>query len=251
MPHSGQHVAVDPHEFALVREIVYREAGIRLPDSKKALVEARLGKRLRHHGLQSFTDYLRLVEEPARGSDEVLQLINSMTTNKTSFFREPHHLDYLNQVVFPAAAGRVLRIWSAGCSSGEEPYSIAMMAVAAGVHATILATDIDTNVLARARAGRYDAAQADSVPSDLRARFFRPVSGDGRTLEVVPSIRDMVDVRRVNLNADAWPSGDAFDVIFCRNVVIYFDRQTQRRLFSRLAAALTPDGVLALGHSSR
>lgn len=183
-------------------------------------------------------------------------MINAITTNLTGFFREPHHFAALKDEVLPEllrapAQERRLRIWSAGCSSGEEPYSIAMtlkraLPTAQNWDALVLATDIDTNMIATCRAGVYDPDRVEPVPADLRRRFVIGAGAD--TVEMAPALRQMIRFRPLNL-LEPWPMRGKFDVIFCRNVVIYFDKDTQHTLFDRYADILKPDGWLFIGHS--
>lgn len=240
-------VAIEREAFECIRSLMRRHAGIRLNDSKRALVESRLAHRLRHHRITSYNEYLAILDrEP---ESELEQLINCLTTNKTSFFREPHHFDFLRQVVFPGAAGRTLRVWSAGCSTGAEPYSIAICAADAAAAVRILATDIDTNVLATARTGSYTASQLAGVAPEVIRRHFESMATGSDLCTVSPAIREVVTFRRHNLTGTEGPSGGTFDLIFCRNVSIYFDRETQRNVFRRLGSQLRPGGVLFLGHA--
>jgi chemotaxis protein methyltransferase CheR len=239
-------------EFRTIATMVRDASGIVLNDRKRALVYGRLRRRLRALGLTSFTDYLARLDGPG-GEAERERMLNALTTNLTSFFRERHHFDFLANRLLPAlpTSPRRLRIWSAGCSSGEEPYSIAMTLRRAmpdldGWDARILATDIDTDMVAAGAAGRYDAERAGAIPPDLRARFTRP-AGDGG-VEMARDLKDLITFRPLNL-LGAWPMRGPFDAIFCRNVVIYFDKSTQRELFDRFADMLAPHGILFVGHS--
>jgi chemotaxis protein methyltransferase CheR len=248
-------------EFRALGELIYTLAGIRLGPSKKALVASRLAKRLRALRLPAYADYLRLLSSP-EGSVEIPTFINCITTNKTEFFREAHHFDVLAGEVFPelrrrAAQGgsRRVRIWSSAASTGEEPYTIAMTVLEhfgprAGWDIKILASDIDTEVLRRCEEGIYTADRLDDVPEALRARYFLRGTGEwaGR-YRVKPELRELLTFRRVNLIEPSWPFRGMFDVIFCRNVVIYFDRPTQERLFRRFSDVLHRDGWLIVGHS--
>lgn len=248
---TGVAVEIGDREFQIVRDIVHLETGIRLTISKRALVESRLGRRLRALGLSSYCDYVTLLQDE-RGGAELLELINSITTNKTSFFREGHHFEFLRDQLFPAANkdGREVNIWSAGCSHGAEPYSIAMTALDSNASVRILATDIDTNMLATADAGIYEVEQLSGLPPDtLRRHFTAPDDTKRGPFRVQPAIRSLIAFERLNLIERDWSARDRFDVIFCRNVVIYFDRPTQRGLFERFAERLTPGGVLMVGHS--
>lgn len=243
-------------DFNFIRELVMSQTGIVLSDQKRELVYGRLSKRLRTLGLQSFAQYCTHVE---RHDHELHELVNAITTNLTSFFREPYHFDFLRDSLLPEllqrnAATRRIRIWSAGCSTGEEPYSIAMtvraaLSVVQGWDVKILATDIDSNVLAKAQEGIYPEQRATGIPERYLQHSFRRGSGDNAgMLRVTDDVRSLITFRQLNLMQD-WPMRGPFDVIFCRNVVIYFDKATQRRLFNRYADLLADDGHLFIGHS--
>jgi chemotaxis protein methyltransferase CheR len=243
-------------DFESLRQLVKSLTGINLSDQKRELVYGRLARRLRALRLKSFREYRELL---ARDPRELIQLTNAITTNLTSFFRERHHFDYLREellkplAVDPHASRRV-RIWSAGCSSGEEPYSIAMMVHEAlpdlaGWDVRILATDLDSEVLARARAGVYGAERLRSVEPHRLARFFTEQWDEtGLLYQVVPELAALVTFKQLNL-MDQWPMKGPLDVIFCRNTVIYFDKDTQRELFRRIAALQRRGDQLLLGHS--
>lgn len=243
-------------DFERIVKLVKEKTGIALTERKRDLVYGRLARRLRALGITDFADYCQILES-ADGEAERRMMINAITTNLTSFFREAHHFEFLSSTVLPAlpasraAADRRLRIWSAGCSSGEEPYSIAMtlrkaLGDAKGWDAKILATDLDTEMVATAKAGRYDSSHADAIPAKLRNQFVMPAA-DG-VVEMSHAVRSLIVFNQLNL-FDPWPMRGPFDVIFCRNVVIYFDKPTQRTLFNRFADILTPDGWLFIGHS--
>jgi len=248
-------------DFERARALAAAWAGLALGPQKRAMVQARLGRRLRALGLGSFAAYWARLEDPTTAAEERQAFINALTTNTTEFFREPHHFTYLRTRWAPAAwararqgAPRRLRLWSAGCASGEEAYSLAIVLVEAGLVAPgwntrVLASDIDTEALARAAAGRYPAERLAALPPAVRVRHFRPRSDAPREWEVQPALRALVTVRRLNLVEEPWPIRTHFDVIFCRNVLIYFDRPTQRRILARLRAQLVPGGLLALGHA--
>ncbi len=237
-------------DFAFLRDLIMREAGIHLTEAKRSLVEGRLAKRLRHHKLPSYRAYVDLLRERDADGKELLEFVNCITTNKTAFFRESHHFDFLRHEVMARDPSRALRIWSAACSTGEEPYSIAMTARDAHASASILASDIDTHVLATARAGCYNAERVSTLDGGaLRAHFLKGAGANAGLFKVRPELQRMIDFRRVNLIEGNWPGGESFDVIFCRNVVIYFNRETQDRLFRRFAERLVPGGFLILGHS--
>lgn len=245
-------------EFETVRRLLYDHTGISLGDNKWDMVRGRLARRLRHHRLATVAEYLQLLEAAGPDSDEMQEFVNCLTTNKTDFFREAHHFTFLRDTVIPALKARGVRrvrVWSAGCSTGEEPYTLAMTLreccpPSEGWDVKILASDIDTAVLAAAERGVFDATKADAVPPELLKKYF--LRGTGTNAEKVairPELRDMLSFRRINLMDDPWPIRTQFDAIFCRNVVIYFDRPTQRRLFERFVRQLDPSGYLLVGHS--
>jgi chemotaxis protein methyltransferase CheR len=238
-------------EFARIARKVHETAGIVLKAHKRQMIYTRLSRRLRALGMRSFSDYLDFIETSA-GRGELVEFSNAVTTNLTSFFREAHHFAHLREHVLEPlrrTGRRRVRIWSAGCSSGEEPYSIALAARAArlgDLDLKILATDLDTNMLSRAAEGIYPEARAADIPADLRAGAVQR-RHDG-AVRIAPAVRSLVDFRRLNLLGD-WPSRGPFDAIFCRNVLIYFDAETKATLVKRFAEALGDAGVLYLGHS--
>jgi chemotaxis protein methyltransferase CheR len=243
-------------DFASIASILHATSGISLSPSKTSLVYSRLAKRLRVLGLESFRDYCKLISG-SDGVDERQAMLAALTTNVTRFFREPHHFDYLRKQMPELAAqakrgGRV-RVWSAGCSSGEEPYSIAltilsMLPNANELDVKILATDIDPVILAKAKEGVYSREALEPVPADMR-KYFESVDAN-RKFSPISAVRDMIAFRELNL-IGPWPMTQKFDVIFCRNVAIYFDEPTQDKLFGRYAESLNPDGRLYIGHSER
>lgn len=243
-------------DFAFLREIAYEHTGIILGENKRQMVYGRLARRIRQLGLGTFHDYCQRIENDLKS--ELSELVNAITTNLTSFFRENHHFDHLATTALPEVLAcnshhRRLRIWSAGCSTGEEPYSIAITLAESGAltgwDARILATDIDTNVIARAVAGIYAHDRIQGIEPQCLRRWFQRGSGsnDGMA-RVAQRLRDMILFRQLNL-LGPWPMQGPFDIIFCRNVVIYFDKETQRKLFARYADMLAPHGYLYIGHS--
>ena len=248
-----QELSLSSADFRAIATRVRELTGIVLGESKRDLVYGRLGRRLRALGLSTFTDYVAHLNGPDAAAEQVM-LVNAITTNLTGFFRESHHFDVLAKDVLSELAHsnkRRLRIWSAGCSSGEEPYTIAMtahreIAQISTWDALILATDIDTNMLASCQAGRYEIAKAAPIPQALQRSFVRQI--DDQTIEMADSLKAMIRFRRLNL-LGPWPMRGPFDAIFCRNVVIYFDKDTQRILFDRFADLLPPGGWLFVGHS--
>lgn len=246
-------------EFETVRRFAYRHAGISIADYKQNMVFGRVIKRLRALKITTIAEYLDYLDGPL-GGGEVEFLINALTTNKTSFFRESHHFVHLAEVFYPeklasirnGGSGRI-RIWSAGCSSGEEPYSIAMTSLDSlppglGTDLRILATDIDTAILSKARAGVYPADFVEDIPARLGRTYMRRPKNDPASCAVKEILHGHIVFKQLNLLAD-WPMKGPFDAIFCRNVVIYFDKDTQRGLFDRFASILAPGGYLYIGHS--
>ncbi|QQR70013.1 MAG: protein-glutamate O-methyltransferase CheR [Alphaproteobacteria bacterium] len=249
--------AFTPHDFTYLAELVTQHTGIRLPPEKKEMLYGRLSRRLRHLGLGSFGDYRALLEGPD-GEQEITHTINALTTNLTGFFREAHHFDHLAKVALPQileaqsqSGTRRLRLWSAGCSTGQEPYSIAMTLLASMPQRNqwdvrILATDLDSQVLQHARAGCYDRGLAEKIPANWRSAYAE--SHPNGQMRMARSLREIITFNHLNL-MHPWPMRGPFSVIFCRNVVIYFDKPTQRILFDRMADLLTPRGYLYIGHS--
>jgi len=245
-------------DFRHIRQLVSRHTGIALSDAKRDMVYSRLARRLRQLGLENFKAYCQLLEGD-EAEAELGHFTNAVTTNLTSFFREPHHFSYLGEQLLPElyrlnAGERRLRIWSAGCSTGEEPYSIAMtvrenMPSGQDWDIRILATDLDTNVLASAERGIYTEERLQNMPQGRRRRWFHRGRGDNLgLLSAKPELREMITFRQLNLMGD-WPMKGPFDIIFCRNVVIYFDKPTQSVLMERYAELMADHGHLFLGHS--
>jgi chemotaxis protein methyltransferase CheR len=251
------------HEFSLFRRLIREVAAISLSSTKKSLLEARLGARVRELGLKSFTAYYRHVLN-AR-SNELPELLDRISTNQTQFFREPGHFDFLSRLVVndwisQAAAGRrpyQVRAWSAGCSTGEEPYSLAMvlrryLPPSAGWEIQILATDISNRVLARARQGVWPVAKAQNIPPQYLRRFMLKGSGQKEgQMKAGAEIASVIRFERLNLNDDRYYVYGPFDLILCRNVLIYFDQQHRERIMDRLLTHLRPGGLLFIGHSER
>lgn len=245
-------------DFRFIRNLISEYSGINLNEGKRELVYARLAKRIRDLGLSEFRQYCDILRSGDR--DEMITCVNAITTNVTSFFREKHHFDYLNDTVLPwlvnnygnNGKGR-LRIWSAGCSSGEEPYSIEIILrnhpQFDNWDVKILATDLDSSVLDRARQGIYRKEQLEKVtPLILKRWFMQGSDSNLGQVKVRSELKTRIYFRQLNL-MDRWPMHGPFHVIFCRNVVIYFDKQTQMKLFQRFADMLVPDGYMFIGHS--
>jgi chemotaxis protein methyltransferase CheR len=241
-------------DFHAIASLVREESGIVLPENKAALVYSRLSKRLRSLGLSTFQDYCEMVEQD--GGAEREALIAAMTTNVTRFFREDHHFDHLRAKVLPtlidaARNGARIRIWSAACSSGEEPYSIALtlleaMPDAGACDILILASDIDPHMIATGRAGVYPATRLNDIPQPLR----RNIEKSGDQFRFDDAVRNLVRFRQLNL-LRPWPFRGGFQAIFCRNVMIYFDQPTQDGIWDRFADVMSPGGLLYIGHSER
>jgi len=236
-----------PGDFGRVRQMILAYAGISLHERKENMVYNRLVRRLRATGRRDFGDYLDWVERP--GSEERESFVNALTTNLTAFFREPHHFDLLVEHA-RRSLRRPLRVWSSACSTGQEPYSAAIVLRRAGCEAEILATDVDTEALAVAQGGVYRLDVVDSLEREcLRKSFLRGTGGHANKVCVRPELRAMVKFQRRNLLEPHWPQGERFDAVFCRNVMIYFDRPTQQRVLDRLAAVLPAGGLLFVGHA--
>ena len=282
-PHEPTHASLGPAltdaQFHFFGRLAYEHAGIVIADFKRSMVLRRVQKRLKALDLRSVEDYRRLLNS-RDGHAEIEPLVNALTTNKTSFFREAHHFDHLRDVALPDIIRRKraehttrIRLWSAGCSTGEEAWSIAMTvdgtlsavdatarvrtghdrtSLGSAAHAwdvKILATDIDSDVLATAVTARYEPSEMAPLSSDLKHRYLEPSVGprNGHH-EIVPDLKRLVTFKQLNLH-DEWPFQGPFDIIFCRNVVIYFDRAAQRQLFDRFASVLGIGGLLYCGHS--
>jgi chemotaxis protein methyltransferase CheR len=238
-------------DFERVRQLIYQHAGIHLQVGKQAMVYSRLSRRLRETGHRSFAAYLQWLEGHAAEHAEWQAFINCLTTNLTSFFREEHHFDALAQDL-RARAGRPVRIWCNAASTGEEPYSIAITvaeALGAQAEASILATDIDTNVLETARRGIYEASSRGLSAERLKRWFLRGTGPNAGSIRIKPELARGIEFRPFNLMASHWSFGEPFDFVFCRNVMIYFDAATQRRVLERVHGAMHPGGVLYVGHS--
>ncbi|HTR39466.1 MAG TPA: protein-glutamate O-methyltransferase CheR [Bryobacteraceae bacterium] len=247
-------------DFNRLRALVYQEAGINLSDEKKTMLEIRIKRRLQDLNISSYSEYCGYVFNGNHGQSEVVHLIDVVTTNKTDFFREAGHFDYLISKALPELAAhhgvaRNSLLWSAGCSTGEEPYTLAMVLAEyaqgrPGFRYQILATDISTAVLAKARMGIFKSEQINPVPSDLRRKYFMRSRDRGSDLvRVVPELRGAVDFRRLNLMDADLGLPEPREIIFCRNVIIYFDRTTQVRILQKLVRQLIPGGYFFAGHS--
>jgi chemotaxis protein methyltransferase CheR len=250
-PPVDQEFGFSSADFERVRSLIYQRAGIHLQPGKQAMVYSRLSRRLRETGHPSFADYLQWLEAHPPTDAEWQAFVNCLTTNLTSFFREDHHFTALAEDL-RQRAGRPLRIWCNAASTGEEPYSILMtVAETLGAQAsvTLLATDIDTHVLDTARRGVYEAGARGLTPERLKRHFLRGTGANQGSIRVKPELARLVDFRTFNLMSSSWSFGEPFDMVFCRNVMIYFDGPTQRRVLERIHAAMRPGGLLYVGHS--
>jgi chemotaxis protein methyltransferase CheR len=256
-----QEQPLEKHEFDRIARFLYDHCGIHLTDTKRDLVKARLAKRLRVTGIDTYGQYIDHVLADPEGI-ECYEFIDALSTNLTSFFRESRHFDYLAQELLPEIVRRNqhtrrIRAWSAACSSGEEPYTLAIVlnetlpkiGAGRGWDTKLLATDISTRVLKKAQLGVYGMDRVKSVAPALRGKYFEPRKiGGEEHAAVSPQLRSMITFARLNL-MERWPFTGPFDFIFCRNVMIYFDKPTQEKLVARYYDLLTPGGVLFTGHS--
>jgi chemotaxis protein methyltransferase CheR len=275
----GSVVAMDTREFKGLRALIHRETGIWLKDGKQVMLASRLSKRLRHHGMSDFAAYAAYVEKNQDGGQELAEMINCVTTNKTSFFREMHHFDFLAKTLVPQAeagalrgGSRSIRIWSAACSTGEEPYSIAISLLEAlkpgraaaslpagpirpvtspdGWQIEVVASDIDTTVLATAAQGIYGQESLGDVPAAMQNKYFLRGKEDmsGR-VRVKKDLVRLIKFQRINLMDSQWMLEGPFDAIFFRNALIYFNQDTQEIFLRKMLRFLKPGGYLILGHS--
>lgn len=254
---AGGIAELSDRDFGRIAALARSEYGIQIEPQKKSMIQSRLSKRLRALGMSTFADYCDRVERP--NSDERQDFITAITTNVTNFYREVHHFKQLQDEVLPplverARKGARVRIWSAGCSTGPEPYSIAgsilkVMPQAARHDIAVLATDLDRDVLAKAETAEYAADQAEVPGPEWGAQVFDRAAR-GAAKKVRADVAGLVSFQQVNLNGN-WPSIGKFDVIFCRNVAIYFDREVQQRLWRRFTDLLPAGGMLFIGHSER
>lgn len=252
---QAREFAFTDKDFRHLCQLVDKHTGIQLAEGKEDMLYGRLARRIRKVGLNSFKDYIALLDQGEK-SDEFGEFVNAVTTNLTSFFRESHHFDYLKKIVLPElikknSASRRIRIWSAGSSTGEEPYSIAMTVaetMPAGWDVKILATDLDTDVLAHGERGVYDDSRIGDLDKALVKRWFVKNPSQPGKVRVKPELQELIYFRKLNLLQE-WPMKGPVDIIFCRNVIIYFDMPTKQVLMDRYADMLPTGGCLFLGHS--
>lgn len=248
---QGREFAWTNADFDRVQDLIYRRAGISLHDGKHAMVYSRLSRRLRDTGHQSFKEYLSWLE--STDGPEWQEFVNALTTNLTSFFREQHHFQIFADLLKSKPAAHPWKVWCSAASTGEEPYSIvltALEALGSHPHFSLMASDIDSKVLATAAAGVYKAESLKGLsPAQVHSHFMRGKGANSGLVRVKPELKQLVEFLIVNLIKDDWPFRDAFDVVFCRNVMIYFDAETQRRVLERIHRVMKPGGVLFVGHA--
>jgi chemotaxis protein methyltransferase CheR len=253
---------MSPHEFDRMSAFIIDHCGIKMPPAKKIMLESRLQKRLRSLGMASFREYCEYLFDSPEGAGELVHMIDAVTTNKTDFFREPAHFQFLAETALPeflAESAPCVRkqyvAWSAGCSSGEEPYTLAIVLNEFALRHpdfrhSILATDISTRVLEKARSGIYDEHLVEGISPEFKQKYFlRSKDRTKRLVRVVPELRSRINFQRVNLMDEHLAVPEKVDAIFCRNVIIYFERETQYKLLGRLCRSLKRGGYLFLGHS--
>lgn len=268
---TGSSCSIEAQEFQLFRALIHQHTGIWLRDGKQTMLASRLSRRLRHHGLSSYSDYYELVKDDGARGEEIGQLINCVTTNKTSFFREKHHFEFLTETVLPEIANRArvldhagtrtaekhISLWSAACSTGEEPYSLAMSLLDAKRTvlrgewiSRVVASDIDTQVLEKAAHGTYSEADLGDIDPLRQKRYLLRGKGSmSGQIKVKQEVASLVEFKRINLMDSSWPLETTFDAIFFRNALIYFQQETQDRVLRRMVRYLKPGGYLFLGHS--
>ncbi|MUO81467.1 chemotaxis protein CheR [Agrobacterium vitis] len=253
----GDH-RISPKNFRRLSNYIFEYSGIKMPETKTTMLEGRLRRRLRATGFTDFDSYCHYIFEEDGLATESVHLIDAVTTNKTDFFREPNHFDYLTQKALPdleARGVRRVRIWSSACSIGAEPYTIAMVMAEylerrSGMDYHILATDLSTDVLQKARRGVYPAEMLEPVPRTMAARYVMHARDKQRNeVRIAPALRTHVGFARLNLMDDSYQVGEPMDIIFCRNVLIYFDKKTQFNVLQRLCNCLGKGGYMFIGHS--
>ncbi len=249
-------------EFSRLSAFIYGEYGIKMPEVKKTMLQSRLHKRLRELNMTSYKDYIEYLFSKEGQQIEVIHMIDMVSTNKTDFFREPVHFDFLHSHALPELlsgdrSNRQIKLWSAGCSSGEEPYTISISLCEfmeqhplLAFDYSILATDISTRVLKTASEGIYKEARVEMLPLNLKKKYLlRSKDKTSPTIRIIPDLRRRINFHRLNFMDNAYNVPDSYDIIFCRNVLIYFDRETQEKVINRLCAKLKPNGFFFLGHS--
>lgn len=258
--HHIYNTELSDNEFNTLSSFIYQEYGIKLPPVKKIMLQSRLHKRLKALGLTSFKEYLEYVFSKKGQEEEVIQMMDVVSTNKTDFFREPSHFEFMQQVLLPEISNnfsitKPIKIWSAACSSGEEPYTIAMVMEEyklqnKNVDYRILGTDISTKVLQIAYNAVYPMQRVDMIPIQMKKKYFLKSKDDTQQkVRLIPAIRNKVSFNRLNFMDPVFQVKEMYDIIFCRNVLIYFDKETQEKVINKLCAKLVPGGIFFLGHS--
>lgn len=251
-------VGLTVSEFNQFAKLIYNQCGIKLPIEKKTLLESRLSKRLRNLSIHSYKEYLQLISSKEGSNIEIIHMIDVITTNKTDFFREPHHFEFIENVILPNflhEGKRKINIWSAGCSSGEEPYTLAMVFENQKIKTpyfdySIFASDISTEILKKASEAIYPAVTVKNIPFEIKRKYFlKSKDVSNPTVRIVPEIRNKVTFNRINFMSPNYSIYENFDCIFCRNVLIYFDRETQINVINKLLTNLKSGGYLFIGHS--
>lgn len=258
--HNIYNTRLTDAEFTKMSNFIYNEYGIKMPYAKKTMLQSRLHKRLRELNIPSFKEYIDYLFSKDGMQNELVHMIDVVSTNKTDFFREPAHFDFLRETMLPqfvsaSNANRYLKIWSAGCSTGEEPYTISMVlsdfaASQAGFSFSIFATDISSRALKHAVTAIYTEDRVAQIPMTIKKKYFlKSKDKTNLTVRIIPQLRGKVTFQRLNFMANSYNVYDNFDIIFCRNVLIYFDRQTQESVINKLCKKLKPNGFFFLGHS--
>ncbi|MGD9977389.1 MAG: protein-glutamate O-methyltransferase CheR [Bacteroidales bacterium] len=252
-------VQLSEEEFRKLSSFIYKESGIRLPPVKKVMLQSRLQRRLRDLDIRTFKEYCDYLFSKQGVDSEIIHMLDVVSTNKTDFFREPTHFDYLSTHILPTfhkeSRGRQFKIWSAGCSSGEEPYTLAIVLAEfaeshPGFDFAVWATDISTRILQTAVNAVYKEDRVEVVPLSMKKKYMlKSKDRTTPTVKMAPNIRSKVNFSRLNFMDEHYAFSEMFDVIFCRNVLIYFDRETQQQVINKLCTKLKPDGYLILGHS--
>ena len=259
MIESTQIPKLTTSQFNQLSKYIYENFGIKMPPIKKTMLESRLQKRLRATGLYSFEEYLDFVFSKKEEKAELIHMVDVVTTNKTEFFREPRHFDLMENEILPEitqgrASSNTIKIWSAGCSSGEEPYTIAFLmedfVKNKGLTYSIMASDLSSEILQKAMNGVYKMDKIMAIPLETKKKYLlKSKDKSNPTVRIVPEIRKKVNFFRLNFMDDKYLVDDDLDIIFCRNVIIYFDRQTQEKVIRKLVSKLKPGGYLLIGHS--
>ena len=257
-PDNTSNLTMDPESFTRLSTFVTREYGIKLPLSKKSMLESRLNKKVKSLGLKSYSEFLNHIFSDEGKSEDLLQVVDLITTNKTDFFREKHHFDFLTKEFLPTYANgnrSNLKIWSAGCSSGEEPYTLVMSLEEyrrrnPDLNYNVLASDISIRMIQTAFNGIYSLEKIAPVPMDLKSRFFLRSRSNPDLVRIKPEYRTKIQFKRINFMDESFglPKSD-FDMIFCRNVLIYFNKMDQEQVINKFCSHLRPGGLLFLGHS--